>query len=200
MSVWKINKWIGLIIFASTVVSCTKGVDYFPKPLGYHRISFPDHAYVNEFNQEGCPFTYKYSKEAFVLPSPEDKCNHNLFYPRYKATLYASYVSLDQNSDKNNLFYHTESSRNLVYEHTIKADKIDETLIENDSTGVYGVTYNIAGNVASNYQFFLTDTMNHFFRGALYFETTPNIDSIQPILDYIRTDLEEMVATFKWKK
>ncbi len=199
MSVWK-NKQFFVILLVGVLVSCNSEAPYFPKPLGYHRVALPDHEYTKEFNQPDCPFTYKYSNQAFVVPSQENSCNHNLFYPRYKATLYASYVQLDQTNDKNNLFYHTESSRNLVYEHTIKADKIEETLVENDSTGVYGVTYDIAGNVASNYQFFLTDTTDHFFRAALYFETTPNIDSIQPILDYIKVDLEEMVETFEWKK
>ena len=194
------SKTICTMFFLGVLLtSCGNEVTYIPKPLGFARVSLPEPVYSKTFDKEGCPFTYEYANEAFVRMQP-GSCNHDVYYPRHKATLYASYVKLDNNDEKNSLFFHSESSRNLVYEHTIKADKIDETMIEMDSSQVYGITYEIGGNVASNYQFFISDTVDHFFRGALYFETKPNIDSIQPILDYIIKDVDHMIKTFRWRE
>ncbi|MEN8928743.1 MAG: gliding motility lipoprotein GldD, partial [Flavobacteriales bacterium] len=87
----------------------------------------------------------------------------------------------------------------LAYEHRIKADAINEKVFTNDSLGVYGISYEIVGNVASNYQFFLTDSTNNFYRGSLYFNVKPNIDSIKPVLDYLKENINTMIGTFDWK-
>ena len=51
------------------------------------------------------------------------------------------------------------------------------------------------GPVASQLQFFLTDTaeQQHFFRGALYFYTEANTDSLAPVYDFMRKDVERMI-------
>ena len=54
------------------------------------------------------------------------------------------------------------------------------------------------GNVASNYQFFLTDSTNRFFRGAMYFNMRPNADSLQPVTDFVKADLEVLIESFEW--
>ena len=79
-----------------------------------------------------------------------------------------------------------EESRKFAYDHTIKADAINEKIYINPSQKVYGTIYYIQGNAASSIQFFLTDSTKHFLRGALYFNETPNIDSLQPVIDFIR--------------
>jgi hypothetical protein len=36
-------------------------------------------------------------------------------------------------------------------------------------------------------------------RGALYFETAVNPDSIAPVLAFVRDDIIKMIDTFHWK-
>ena len=65
---------------------------------------------------------------------------------------------------------------------------------------VYGILYDLTGNTASSVQFILTDSVKHFFRGALYFENVPNKDSIAPMSAYIREDVIRLMESFEWKK
>ncbi|PIV58809.1 MAG: gliding motility lipoprotein GldD, partial [Bacteroidetes bacterium CG02_land_8_20_14_3_00_31_25] len=52
---------------------------------------------------------------------------------------------------------------------------------------------------ASNIQFYVTDSIRHFVRGALYFETKPNKDSLAPIINFIEQDVTHLVETLRWK-
>ncbi|HEY1061271.1 MAG TPA: gliding motility lipoprotein GldD, partial [Daejeonella sp.] len=64
---------------------------------------------------------------------------------------------------------------------------------------VYGIYYSIDGNTASSVQFFLTDSTKNYLRGALYFNEQPRLDSIQPVLDFVKKDIDQMIKTFKWR-
>ena len=91
-----------------------------------------------------------------------------------------------------------DDAHKLTYKHTQKADHIDPLQIDNDF-GVKGVMFDVGGNAASSLQFYLTDEKKHFLRGALYFNVSPNIDSMQPVVDFIREDLDHLVESFQWK-
>jgi gliding motility-associated lipoprotein GldD len=65
---------------------------------------------------------------------------------------------------------------------------------------VYGLVYQISGSdAASTYQFYLTDSTKNFVRGALYFDLVPNNDSLSPVIEFLKKDIEHMIMTFKWK-
>jgi hypothetical protein len=53
--------------------------------------------------------------------------------------------------------------------------------------------------VATAHQFFVTDSVRHFLRGALYFDATPNADSLGIVNDFLLTDLKHMVNTLQWR-
>ncbi len=185
------------MLMAVFMNSCTQEVDYFPKPLAYARIDLPKERGVNKFTKSSCGYSFNYPEYAVV--SMSGNCNHNIYFPRFKAVIYCTYITLDPANKENNFVHHSEYSRRLAYEHSIKADEITETKINVDSTGVYGILYGIEGNVASNCQFYLTDSIHNFYRGSLYFESAPNIDSIQPVLEYLREDVKKMINSFNWK-
>jgi gliding motility-associated lipoprotein GldD len=66
---------------------------------------------------------------------------------------------------------------------------------------VFGLVYEISGSdAASTYQFYLTDSTKNFVRGALYFDLVPNNDSLAPVIDFLKKDVEHMITTFRWKK
>nr|MCU0395129.1 hypothetical protein [Chitinophagaceae bacterium] len=87
---------------------------------------------------------------------------------------------------------------NLTYKHTYKASAIDDSLMTTPN-GVHGVFFRVAGNAATANQFFLTDSSRHFLRGALYFDVTPNEDSLQPVNQFLLEDMRHLVNTFRWK-
>ena len=43
------------------------------------------------------------------------------------------------------------------------------------------------------------DGTKNFVRGALYFNVTPNKDSLAPVLKFINHDIVHMMETFKWE-
>ena len=93
----------------------------------------------------------------------------------------------------------SEDARRFVYAHSDRADDISERLYEHPERHVYGLLYDLKGNVASPVQFTATDSTRHFFRGALYFNNVPNKDSIAPMLDYVRQDIIRLMESFEWE-
>jgi gliding motility-associated lipoprotein GldD len=188
--------------------ACSSG--YSPKPAGYFHIDIPEHDY-RTFSA-GHPFEFSVSSQAEVseiLPAvfpettgkkrennPPGEKWFNIVYPLLNARIHCSYIPVT----KNNRAEISEESRKLAYLHVIKADAIQEQIFENSGENVYGLVYEIKGNVASPVQFVLTDSVKSFFRGALYFDYTPNQDSIAPVLEYINEDIHVLIDSFRWKK
>jgi hypothetical protein len=56
----------------------------------------------------------------------------------------------------------------------------------------------VGGNAASDKQFILTDYKHQFIRGAIYFATTPNYDSLKPAINFIDKDIYHLINTFKF--
>ncbi len=168
---------------------------FTPKPRAYYRIDFPQKKYVTY--DSVCPFTFEtpvYSKVEKDQDPNSKPCWINIKYPQFKAQLHVSYALLN-----NDLNTYIETSRELAIKHQIKASGLDQQVIIRDSAKVYGLFYDIAGNTASSMQFYVTDSTNHFLRGSLYFNVAPNIDSMQIVVDYLKTDVLHMIQTFKWK-
>jgi gliding motility-associated lipoprotein GldD len=167
-----------------------------PKPSGYFRIDLPrpDYSVENKFEN----FEFKLSNQAIIKEISQNEGDKffNIVYNSFHAEIYCSYIPIK----KENLAQLSEESRKFVYLHAVKADAIKERFFENPQQKVYGLVYDISGNVASPAQFVLTDSVSSFFRGALYFDNLPNADSIAPVLEYINKDIQVIIESFRWKK
>jgi len=178
-------------------ISCDDEDDevYTPKPKGFFRIDFPEKAY--HLYDSTCPYSFEIPNYSFISNDKHkgaDPCWININFPRFNAQLHLSYKEI-----KNNLDTILVESRDLAIKHQIKATGLDETIIIRDSAKVYGLVYDISGNTASNVQFYLTDSTQNYMRGALYFNSVPNIDSMKIVVDFLRKDIIHMIQTFKWK-
>jgi gliding motility-associated lipoprotein GldD len=188
-----------ILIFSSLLIftSCVDDEDeiYIPKPKGYFRIDFPKKEY--RVYDSICPYSFEIPTYAFIDNDKHlkaDPCWLNINFPKYNAKIHLSYKVIS-----NNLDTILNQSRDFVVKHQIKSTGIDEVVIIRDSAKVYGLVYDISGNSASNIQFYVTDSTHHFMRGALYFNSVPNIDSLKIVVDYLRMDILQMIKTFKWK-
>lgn len=180
-----------LLIFA--LLACSENPPV-PKPKGYFRIKLPEKKYV-KFDKI-CAYNFEtplYSK-IDTTPSGKEPCWINIHYPNFDATLHLSYKPV-----KNNLPAYLEDARTLTYKHTSKANDIEEILVKNPEKKVFGLIYDVKGNAASSLQFYVTDSTHHFLRGALYFNTAPNYDSIQPVLEFLKKDIDHFIQTLEWK-
>jgi gliding motility-associated lipoprotein GldD len=65
---------------------------------------------------------------------------------------------------------------------------------------VAGVYFRVEGNAATSRQFYVSDSIRHFLRGALYFETTPNDDSLSVVNDFLEADMLHLIETLRWRR
>lgn len=188
----KIKNWFAFGLMVFLLAGCEdEGGDYYPKPRGYMRLDFPDRVY-SVFAPDSCPYEFEVPDYFAIID--KSNCGKDVQMERFNATLFLTYMPIDTN-----LIMNIEYSRKLVYDHSIKADAIEERPLINKKRKAYGLTYNIKGDAASPYQFYVTDSTNHFLRGALYFNVKPNYDSIRSSLVYITEDIDNMLETIRWK-
>lgn len=191
MKIYSLIVIITMLILTSCVDE--ESYDYYPKPISGHRIEFP----VREYKSISPDCNYGFDIPEYsqlILDSVKNTCNGNLVLDKFNATLFLTYIDIDTN-----LMYNIEYSRKLAYEHSIFADAIEEKVIKNSENDTYGMQYKIVGNVATNYQFYVTDSSDHFLRGVLYFNTAPNYDSIKPTLNFLIEDFDHLIETIDWK-
>jgi len=184
---------LAILLFAA----CSGNHDFSPKPRGYYRIVFPEKAYQPYVS--GCPFTFQYPKYAIIEPDKKTgakPCWLNMEFPQFNGTLHLSYEHILSKKEFNEL---VEDAHKLSFKHTVKATGIDEGVISYPDRKVYGIYYTIDGNAASSVQFYLTDSTKNYIRGALYFNSEPRLDSIQPVLTFVKKDVDLMIRSFKWK-
>lgn len=179
------------------LVSCNNNHDFTPKPRGFFRIIFPQKKYQDY--QSGCPFTFSYPVYAQIESDKNrnaQPCWFNIEYPDFKGTLHLSYMPITSKKVFNELI---EDAHTFAFKHTVKATAIDEGTIAYPNRKMYGIYYRIDGNAASSVQFYLTDSTKNYLRGALYFNEVPRQDSIKPVLDFVKKDIDVMIKTLRWK-
>jgi len=169
--------------------------DYVPKPRGFFRIEFQEKTY-HGLHSSTFPYRFEIPDYSLVVPDNDRQAEPfwiNLEIPKHKAEIHISYKKVE-----NNLIKLIESSRKLAYDHSFKADAIDERVFINAGKRVYGTIYRLEGNTASSLQFYLTDSTKNFLRGALYIREVPNIDSIRPVIDFLIPDVIHLIETTEW--
>ncbi|MDQ3072954.1 MAG: gliding motility lipoprotein GldD [Bacteroidota bacterium] len=183
--------WIALAIFGS---GCERY--YVSKETAYPRIAFPEKAYKPY--KSDCPFEFNIPVYATVSNDESDSlkpCYINVNYPQLNARLHLSYENI---SSRRAFFQMVEDADEFVYKHAQKAEKIVPSRF---ATGhnVHGIWYDLKGNTASSIQFFATDSNEHYLRGALYINSRPNKDSLTPVIEFLRHDLDTMLISLRWK-
>jgi gliding motility-associated lipoprotein GldD len=190
-----ISKSIFILIFPLLFVSCEEEEKIMPRPIGQLRVEFPKHEY-KQAELGDCPYSFEIPQTSVIRPgmNPDATCHKNLELKKFNATLYISYYTLDT-TDVNSLI---KESRDKVYEHVVKANSIDEIMLKDSVNKVYGILYDIKGNAATPFQFFLTDSSKNFIRASLMFNSQANYDSLKPMIKYLKVDLENMISTTEW--
>ena len=190
------------ILIAGTwlLMSVACNSPFVPKNKGYSNIQFPEKKY-QAFNEATYPYSFEYpvyaqidNKVDYFGASQKSSAWININFPQNGGTIYVSYRTIQPHQ----LDTLIKDAYTFANNHNSKASFIEDSVFTTEN-GVHGVFFHIGGNVATSYQFFLTDSVHHFFRGALYFDTTPNEDSLAPVNAFLFKDLTHLVNTFRWK-
>ncbi len=162
-----------------------------PKPDALLSLEYPKAQY--EMIHNDCSFVFEKNSWANLEEKPS--CGFEIHYPAMKATVFINYKPVD-----NNLTALLKDAQKLTYEHFIKADEITSQPFVNDQDKVYGMFYSVAGDAATNAQFYATDSVKNFMVASLYFYAKPNYDSILPAAEYIKKDMYRLMESIQWKK
>jgi len=164
-----------------------------PKPRAYPRVEYPARKYI-EYTEEECPFRFEYP-DYVEINKRDEKCWFDLFMPAFDARIHCSYFPVESRAKFDDLV----SDAFLIAERiNERANYMEESRIMNPQ-GVSGLTLQWTGTAASPVHFFLIDTTQHFFKAALYFDSKVQPDSLEPIVKFIREDINYMISTFDWK-
>ena len=191
---------------------------YTSKKRGYYNIDFPERKYVS-FQKEGFPYTFEYPVYAQIVKDSTyfDQDNQNPYwinvdFPQFGGRIFLSYKAIGGKSTYKvkqpdgsyrdslgiNLFDNMVSDAfKLTNKTEPVASSIKDSLFHTQN-GITGVFFRVGGNAATAKQFFMSDTTRNFFRGALYFDVTPNADSLRPVVDFLQKDIDHLINTFRW--
>ena len=203
-------------IFLMLLIACNS--NYTSKKKGYFKIDLPEHQYT-QFKDSSFPYSFEYPVYAKIIQdtsyfdsTPENNYWINVDFPTFNARIFLSYKivggkALYKIKQPNGIYKDSfginkfdlmvNDAFNLTNKNDVIASSITDSLIST-SNGIHGIYFKVGGNAATSKQFFLSDTTQHFIRGALYFDSTPNADSLRPVQDFLQKDIEHLINTFKW--
>ncbi|MEL6719346.1 MAG: hypothetical protein AAFO82_14460 [Bacteroidota bacterium] len=189
-----------LVIALFCFFSCEDPV-YNPKPRTYPKVNYPERTY-DTFKSDNCNFTFEYPAYAEITQSQNiaqsennPDCIFDLYIPNFDSRLHCTYYSIENKKDFAELW---NDAFDLANKHNVRADFIEEAKIATPK-GVGGFAFDIKGPAASPFQFFLTDSTQHFMRASLYFNTQVRQDSMAPVYEFVIEDLMKMIDSFEWE-
>ena len=182
------------------LVSC-KEMPAIPKPRTYPRVEFPAKKY-KEMDAEYCPFRCEipvYSEvqkdSSFFDEKPLHECWFDLNISSLKATIYCSYSEIHSSKELEKAI---RDAFTLAHKHQQKANYLDEIPYKK-SMEYSGMIFDLEGHAASPFQFYMTDSARHFFRGSLYFHSQTQADSLAPISSFLKEDIIHLMNSLQWK-
>jgi gliding motility-associated lipoprotein GldD len=171
--------------------------EFLPKPVGYNRLELPEAQY--RVLPDTLPYTFEFSKSAQLLPDTSGFSERywlEIYYPSLKSNIHITYKPI--NNSEQLLKEFMNDAYTLAAKHQIKAYAIDEVIVKTPS-GKTAVVVELQGEVPSQMQFTITDSTRNFLRGALYFDTRVQNDSLKPAIEYMKKDIMHLINTFDWK-
>jgi gliding motility-associated lipoprotein GldD len=175
------------------LVSCEDEI-YIPKPPTYLRLELPAHKY--EPIESDCPYQFDISgiyKIEKVPDDAENSCHRRINLGALNGMAFIRYWDMTEP-----LSYYINNANDEVDRHKIKATNIRDKNILKPEKRVFGTFFELEGDVATPFQFYLTDSTNRFLYCEILFNSTPNYDSLKPSLEYLKIDLDTLMSTFEW--
>ena len=182
------------ILLVAVCAGCDR--EYLPKPLGYNRLELPAPTYQSL--PDTLPYTFEYSNHAILLRDTSTISERfwiEIYYPQIKSNVHITYKPL--RGDEALLKEFIDDAYTLTAKHQIKAYAINEVITVTPS-GKTAVIAELEGEVPSQFQFTMTDSSRNFLRGALYFNTKVQNDSLAPAIEYMKRDMMHIINTLEW--
>jgi len=189
-------RFVVLVIAYIFLSSCAS--NFVPKPKGYNRIQLSAAQYIPL--PDSFPYQFELAGQAKIFRDSSwisERYWIDIYYPKLGANIQITYKPVRQN--RLLLEEYLTDSYRLTSEHSVKAYAIDESVIQLKN-GLFATLMELSGEVPTPFQFHVTDSANHFLRGALYFNTATQNDSLRPVIDHVKKDMLHMLNTLFWNE
>jgi gliding motility-associated lipoprotein GldD len=196
---YKTLKIFVLLLLSAFFFACSEEPP-IPKPKTYLLLETTQQLY-SLVDEKDFPFTFEmpdYGKIVRVNTDKKDNKWFNIYFDKYGFEANVSYIPLNTDTS---LAYMINDCYTFLDRHKKFSSGIIEQQYNNPEQRVYGTVFEIKGSeVVSPYQFYLTDSTNHFLRLALHCKTAPNNDSLTTYIRRLKTDIDYMITSLRWRK
>ena len=171
---------------------------FLPKQSAYLRLDYPKPQY-KLINDKDFPFFFeantRLSEISDIDINPES-IDFIINYNKLNAQINFQYKNVNSNEKLNAYILDLKMT---IETHSTMANSVKIKDYSLKEKNIFGRIFDLSGDVASPYQFYLTDSTNNIISGLVYFNIKPNYDSILPAINYIENDIIHLIESFNWK-
>jgi len=171
---------------------------FLPKQSAYLRLDYPKPEY-KLIDDKDFPFFFEANTRLSEISDIDINLRSIDFiinYNQLNAQINFQYKSVNS-SEKLNAYI--LDLKRTIETHSMMANSVKIKDYSLKEKNIFGRIFDLSGNVASPYQFYLTDSINNIISGLVYFNIKPNYDSILPAINYIENDIIHLIESFDWK-
>ena len=171
---------------------------FLPKQSAYLRLDYPKPEY-KLIDDKDFPFFFEANTRLSEISDIDINLRSIDFiinYNQLNAQINFQYKNVNS-SEK--LKAYILDLKSTIETHSMMANSVKIKDYSLKEKNIFGRIFDLSGDVASPYQFYLTDSINNIISGLVYFNIKPNYDSILPAINYIENDIIHLIESFDWK-
>jgi gliding motility-associated lipoprotein GldD len=171
---------------------------FLPKQSAYLRLDYPKPEY-KLIDDKDFPFFFETNtilSEISDIDINLESIDFIINYNQLNAQINFQYKNVNSNEKLNAYILDLKMT---IETHSTMANSVKIKDYSLKEKNIFGRVFELSGDVASPYQFYLTDSTNNIISGLVYFNIKPNYDSILPAINYIENDIIHLIESFDWK-
>ena len=171
---------------------------FLPKESAYLRLDYPKPEYELIDDKE-FPFFFEANSRLSEISDIDinlESIDFIINYNQLNAQINFQYKNVNS---KEKLNAYILDLKTAIETHSMMANSVKIKDYSLKEKNIFGRIFDLSGDVASPYQFYLTDSINNIISGFVYFNIKPNYDSILPAINYIENDIIYLIESFDWK-
>jgi gliding motility-associated lipoprotein GldD len=171
---------------------------FLPKQSAYLRLDYPKPEY-KLIDDKDFPFFFEANtilSEISDIDINPESIDFIINYNQLNAQINFQYKNVNSNEKLNAYILDLKMT---IETHSKMANSVKIKDYSLKEKNIFGRIFDLSGDVASPYQFYLTDSTNNIISGLVYFNIKPNYDSILPAINYIENDIIHLIESFDWK-
>jgi hypothetical protein len=139
--------------------------------------------------------TIQYNELDFVLSLDVVPSSYFVLdFGSLNSMVHCSFFSIDDNLEELFLLNEQQINKHLIVSSNLPGEDVNFTEGNKE-----GKIYLFKGDVATPIQFNLTNRTSSYLHGEFMFNCAPNEDSLAPVIDFIKTDIDTFMQSLQWK-